>query len=146
MSDIKSIIQIEGAPGEVYNLAKNMEHFSDFMPDVESVKVLEREANRTITQWTTNVEGIPISWKEEDIFNDDLQTIDYRLVEGDLDKFEGSWSFEPRDGGTLVTLTVDFDFGMPTLADLLGPVLKVKVQENTDMMLAGMKREIEGQS
>ncbi|HEB12630.1 MAG TPA: cyclase [Actinobacteria bacterium] len=137
-------IQIDSSPRKVYDLAKNMERFSDYMPDVETVKVLERNGDRTITEWTTNIEGIPINWKEEDIFNDDLTTIDYRLIEGDLDKFEGSWSFEPKDGGTQVTLTVDFDFGMPTLADLLGPILKVKVQENSDMMLASMKKEIEG--
>ncbi len=143
MTFVTSSIQIDSSPAQVYDLAKNMERFSDYMPDVETVKVLEREANRTITEWTTNVEGIPINWKEEDTFNDDLATIDYRLIEGDLDKFEGSWSFESKDNGTYVTLTVDFDFGMPTLADLLGPVLKVKVQENSDMMLAGMKKEIE---
>ncbi len=143
MSFIKSTIQINSPPKDVYEKARDMERFSDFMPDVEKVTVLEKGDNRTVTEWVTTVEGIPICWTEEDTFDDDQIKIHYRLLEGDLDKFEGSWSFEEVDGGTSVTLTVDFDFGMPTLADLLGPILKVKVQENSEMMLAGMKKEIE---
>ena len=144
MSFVQASTLINSSPQEVYSLAKEMERYSDFMPDVEKVTVLERNGNRTLTEWTTNVEGIPICWKEEDIFDDDACTINYRLIEGDLDKFEGVWTFQPKEGATEVTLTVDFDFGMPTLADLLGPILQLKVEENSEMMLAGLKKEIEG--
>ncbi|MCK4267784.1 MAG: SRPBCC family protein [Actinomycetia bacterium] len=143
MSFIKSSIQINSSPKDVYEMAQNMEKFSDFMPDVEKVTVVEKGDKRAVTEWVTSVEGIPICWTEEDTFDDEQIKIHYQLLEGDLDKFEGSWSFDEADGGTIVTLTVDFDFGMPTLADLLGPILKVKVQENSEMMLAGMKKKIE---
>ncbi len=113
------------------------------MADVDKITVLERHDNVTITEWNTLVEGIPLSWKEEDTFHDDQMMIKYKLLEGDLDKFDGQWTFEPVDGGTKVTLVVEFDFGMPTLADLLGPILDLKVRENSQMMLEGMKREVE---
>ena len=144
MAFVQSSILINSSPHEVYHLAKNMERYPEFMPDVEKVTVLERNGNRTLTEWVTSVEGIPVCWKEEDLFDDEAVVITYKLVEGDLDKFEGAWTFKDKGGATEVTLTVDFDFGMPTLAELLGPILKVKVQENSEMMLAGMKREIEG--
>jgi len=143
MSLVEARIQIDCAPQKVYALAKNMERFPDFMPDVEEVKVIERSDDRTVTEWTTNVEGIPICWTEEDLFDDAANSITYNLVEGDLEKFEGAWSFLENDGGTEVILTVDFDFGMPTLADLLGPILEVKVRENSQMMLVGLKSAIE---
>ena len=44
------------------------------------------------------------------------------------------------------TLTVDFDFGMPTLAELIGPVLEMKVRENSMMMLEAMKKKVENES
>lgn len=143
---VEARILINGTPQDVYNVAKQQERFPDFMSDVEEVKIIERTDKRAISEWTTNVEGIPICWKEEDTFDDDTNSITYRLLEGDLDKFEGGWTFEAKDGGTEVVLTVDFDFGMPTLADLLGPVLEVKVRENSEMMLNGIKNEIEGRS
>ncbi|MDP9111719.1 MAG: SRPBCC family protein, partial [Candidatus Eremiobacteraeota bacterium] len=80
---------------------------------------------------------------EEDRFDDAGLRIDYKLIEGDLDTFEGSWTFTETDGATLVHLGVEFDFGVPTLAELIGPTLKRKVQENSEMMLAGLKKECE---
>jgi len=83
-------------------------------------------------------------WTEKDIFNDELLTIDYQLIEGDLDKFEGRWSFEQQGPSCQVRLTVDYDFGIPELTKLIGPTLQEKVGENSLMMLEGMKRKIEG--
>ena len=37
-----------------------------------------------------------------------------------------------------------FDFGVPTLAELIGPTLERKVRENSEMMLAALKKEAEG--
>ena len=66
-----------------------------------------------------------------------------QLIEGDLDKFEGAWTFEERDGVTHVVLGVDYDFGVPTLAELIGPTFEKKVEENSEMMLAALKAEAE---
>lgn len=138
----KSII-IQGPADEVYALAKDMESFPEFMPDVQSVKVVERDAARTVTEWNTDVDGAEILWTEEDHFDDAARRITYRLIEGDLEKFEGEWRFEESPEGTRVTLTVDFDFGIPELAALLGDTLEIKVGENSEMMLASMKRRVE---
>lgn len=136
-------IVIEAPARTVYELAKDQERFPEYMPDVESVAVLERTAGRMITRWKTLVEEAPIEWTEEDLFDDEACRIDYRLLEGDLDKFEGAWLFEDGDGRTHVTLGVDYDFGVPTLAELIGPTLEKKVRENSEMMLAALKREAE---
>jgi hypothetical protein len=42
-----------------------------------------------------------------------------------------------------VVLGVDYDFGVPTLAELIGPTLERKVRENSEMMLAALKRQAE---
>ncbi len=127
----------------VYELAKDQERFPEFMPDVETVKLIEQNSERAISRWKTLVEEAPIEWTEEDRFDDDALRIDYKLIEGDLDKFEGAWTFEERDGMTHVNLCVDFDFGVPTLAELIGPTLLRKVRENSEMMLAALKSEAE---
>jgi coenzyme Q-binding protein COQ10 len=136
-------IVVESPARDVYELAKDQERFPEFMPDVESVTVLERHDDRVITRWKTLVEDAPIEWTEEDRFDDGATTITYRLLEGDLDVFEGTWTFEERDGRTYVKLGVEYDFGVPTLAELIGPTLQRKVRENSEMMLAGLKREAE---
>jgi ribosome-associated toxin RatA of RatAB toxin-antitoxin module len=143
MAAVETTIVVDAPARDVYELAKDQERFPDFMPDVASVAILERDGARVISRWKTLVEEAPIEWIEEDLFDDVALRVDYRLLEGDLDKFEGSWTFEDGDGRTHVTLLVDFDFGVPTLAELIGPTLHKKVRENAEMMLAALKREAE---
>ena len=143
MPEVETSIVIAAPARDVYELAKDQERFPDFMPDVESVVVVERAAGRLVSRWKTLVEEAPIEWTEEDLFDDAALRVDYRLLEGDLDKFEGSWTFEDGDGTTHVRLIVDYDFGVPTLAELIGPTLHKKVKENAEMMLAALKQKAE---
>lgn len=143
MPHMEISIEINADTDKVYNLTKNMEDFPKYMSDVESIKILERIDNSTITEWVTNVEGTPITWKEKDTFDDKNKKIIYKLTEGDLDKFEGEWTFEPTKNGTLVTLGVDYDFGIPALMELIGPIAEIKVKQNSQMMLEGLKKKAE---
>jgi coenzyme Q-binding protein COQ10 len=143
MPYVETAIAIAAPARVVYELAKDQERFPDFMPDVETVTVVERRPGGAISRWKTLVEEAPIEWTEEDVFDDAALRIDYKLLEGDLDKFEGSWTFDERDGVTHVLLGVDYDFGVPTLAELIGPTLQKKVRENSEMMLAALKRYAE---
>jgi len=140
---VGAAIVIDAPPALVYELAKDQERFPEFMPDVESVTVTERHPDRVLSRWKTLIEDAPIEWLEEDRFDDIALRIDYKLLEGDLDTFEGSWTFEAGPGGTHVALGVTYDFGVPTLAELIGPTLEKKVRENAEMMLAALKSEAE---
>lgn len=143
MAFVESEIRIDAPARDVYELAKEQDRFPEFMPDVETVTVLERHAGYIVTRWKTLVEDAPIEWTEEDRFDDFTPRIDYKLIEGDLDTFEGAWTFVDDAGCTRVNLTVEYDFGVPTLAELIGPTLAKKVRENCEMMLAALKREAE---
>ena len=140
---VESTIRIAAPVAVVYELAKEQERFPEFMPDVESVTVLERGEARAVTRWKALVEDAPIEWTEEDLFDDATPGIRYRLLEGDLDQFEGEWRFRQEGAETEVLLTVEYDFGVPTLAELIGPTLEKKVRENSRMMLEALRREAE---
>lgn len=145
MPYVEEQIYIEGDIEAVYAIACDMEKYPQYMPDVESVTVLQRDGSCTTTEWVTDVEGTPLVWTEVDEFDSASHTIRYRLVEGDLDKFEGDWRFQREGSGTRVTLGVEFDFGIPNLTELIGPTLEIKVRENSQMMLRGMKQHVESQ-
>jgi ribosome-associated toxin RatA of RatAB toxin-antitoxin module len=143
MPYVETAIDIAAPARVIYELAKDMESYPEFMPDVETVKIVSRDGNSTTTRWKTLVEEAPIEWTEVDVFDDARTRIDYRLIEGDLDKFEGAWTFAEHDGVTHVVLSVDYDFGVPTLAELIGPTLQKKVEENSLMMLSALKTHAE---
>ena len=144
MPHVESTIRVKASPAKVYEVAKDMESYPQFMKDVVSITTLERGDHSTITRWVTRLEGKTLKWTERDEFDDDNFIIRYTQIEGDLKKFEGAWYFEPEGEETKVTLTVDFEFGIPMVAALLHPIAKVKVRENCEMMLKGIQAKLEG--
>ena len=69
MPGITVAIVVDAPAERVYELAKDQERFPQFMPDVESVTVVERHADFVLTRWKTLIEDAPIEWLEEDRFD-----------------------------------------------------------------------------
>jgi len=134
---------IKGDIKRIWAIVSDMANYPQFMPNLQAVTIEERAGNTTISKWVSNVDGRIISWRERDVFFPDDYRIEYTQVSGDLKKFEGKWQLSP-DGETVnVLLTVDFEFGVPMLAALLNPLLKKKVRENSEGMLAAIKKTCE---
>src|SRR5438093_12956086 len=51
MAQVAAAAFIRAPLDRVYGLAKDVEAFPTFMPDVESIRVLERKGNHTFTVW-----------------------------------------------------------------------------------------------
>jgi len=113
------------------------------MEDVESVKIIQQDENSTITEWVATIEDIPLFWTERDEFDDQNLLITWMMTEGDLEIYNGAWKFEQTENGTTSTIIIDYDFGMPSLTDLIGPSLKEKIRNNAEMMLRGIKKYCE---
>ncbi len=172
ISVVEETIDIHGSLADVYAIARDMEKYPKYMPDVETVTVLtpreietiladlapERAAalrtqiatqDTTVTFWETLIEGTPIEWTELDSFSaTDLDHhITYDMIKGDLHIFRGEWRFVEHNATTIrVTLRVEYDFDIPHLSELIGPTLAVKIQENSQMMLRGIKAAVESQT
>ena len=143
MPFVKSDILIKGEKNAIYQVLQNMEDYPRFMPSLVSVTVLERGENYDISHWVSNVDGRKISWTERDDFDPERFSISYQQTEGDLKKMEGLWELTDEPEGVRVSLTVDFEFGIPMIAGLLNPLLIRKVRENSEAMLAAVKGQIE---
>ncbi len=135
---------IKGEGKAIYELIQAMEDYPSFMEDLESVTVLERGPGYDISAWVSKVDGRRIAWTERDEFYPEELRITYRQTEGDLKKMEGDWTIKPQGDGCLVTLSLDFEFGIAMIAGLLNPILKRKVRENGETMLAAIQRQVEG--
>lgn len=143
MPYVASKTLIKGDGSKIYDIIKNMADYPSFMKDLVSVEILERGDNYTVSHWVSNVDGRKIIWTERDIFYPAELKITYSQIDGDLKKMEGAWTIEAFGDECLVTLTVDFEFGIPMIAGLLNPILKKKVRENCENMLKAVKEQIE---
>ena len=147
MPEITSEILIPAAPEKVYAVARDIERFPEFLPDVESVVVRTGEGGRVVSEWVGVVRalGRKVKWEEEDLWDDAARRCDFRAIKGDWDRYEGSWTFQPDPGGCLVRLRLGFEFNVPLIGPLIRGLLKKLVQKNSDEMLRGLKARVLGE-
>ncbi|HEU5300443.1 MAG TPA: SRPBCC family protein [bacterium] len=144
MAEVSATTHIRAPLADVYRVAKDVERFPEFMPDVESIRVLERAGSRTVTEWVGLVQGRKIRWVEEDHWDDAAHLCTFRQREGDFTTYEGTWGFEAVPEGTRTTLNLVYEMDLPLAGALLSNLLKVLVRKNLESMLAALKGQLEG--
>ena len=143
MASVEASTVIRAPLDRVYALAKDVERFPQFMPDLESVSILERTPGGTVTQWVGVVQGRKIRWVEEDAWDDARHTCVFRQRSGDFSRYEGSWTFETTPEGTRTALAVEYELDIPLAGPLLSTLVKVLMRKNCESMLAALKGQLE---
>jgi ribosome-associated toxin RatA of RatAB toxin-antitoxin module len=147
MPRVESSITINGDIDRVYALAKDIESFPEFMPDVKSVTVVERSDDgcRTLVDWVGIVKEFKttVKWTEEDIWDDSARTCEFRMVKGDYKSYSGSWKFASNGGVTEFVSVLDFEYDVPLIGALIKGIIAKKMKENLDNMLAAIKEKVE---
>jgi ribosome-associated toxin RatA of RatAB toxin-antitoxin module len=149
MPTIENAILIQADVEHVYAVAREVESFPDFMPDVRSVRVLERsdEGRRTVVEWVGLIPEFKqtVKWVEEDVWDAAEHTCHFRLVRGDFKEYSGIWRFTPADGSTRFESHVSYEYDIPLIGPLIKGVIRKKMQENVDRLLQAIKGRAERQ-
>ena len=104
------------APAErIFPLAAEVERWPELLPHYRWVTVLEREGNRKLVEMAARRDWIPVSWRAEQTLHPEIPLIRFRHVRGVTTGMEVEWRFEPRDGGTLVTIHHALDLRWPLI-------------------------------
>ncbi len=145
MPTIESQVSVAAPVERVYEIARDIERFPEFMADVVEVEILEQTPERQVSRWVGLIKELnrKINWTEEDFWDEESRSCEFRMLEGDYTSYGGSWKFEPEGDGCLVTLVVEFEYEVPLVGALIKNLLKRKMQENCDSMLAALKAEAE---
>lgn len=146
MPTVTAAVDIAAPLDRVYALSRDIEAFPSFMPDVQEVKILEqRPDGYQRSSWVGIVKEFKrtISWTEEDHWDDTAHTCRFEQTEGDFALYRGDWRFTAADGGTHVELEVEYEYDVPLIGNLIKALLKRKMQENCDNMLAAIKAQAE---
>ena len=141
MAQVVAEVTVAVPVQRLYSLAKGVERFPEFMPDLEQVEVLERDGPRARTRWVGRVREFNrlIRWVEEDEWDDAGRECHFRQTEGDFDKYEGVWRFRPDGQGAKAHLQIDYEFNVPLIGALIKRVVQKLMQHNCEQMLAALK-------
>lgn len=147
MPTVEARVTVAAPLADVYALSRDIEAFPEFMPDVQDVTILEQSGDgRQVSKWVGIVKEFKrtIVWTEEDYWDDTTHTCTFRQTEGDFALYQGTWTFADNGDGTEVVLTLEYEYDVPLIGNLIKGLLLRKMQENCDNMLTAIKGKAEG--
>lgn len=147
MPRVESSVTINAGVDKVFALAKDIEAFPAFMPDLKKVVILEKSPDgcHIKSEFTGYIKDFKVTmkWVEEDEWDEQAKTCTFKLVKGDFKNYSGVWTFESVDCGTRYTSVIDFEYDIP----LIGPIIKTLVarlmKQNVENMLEAIKAKAE---
>jgi len=128
---------------EAFRVVEDVERFPEFMPSVTSVTLLETVGRRKVAAWNTTIDGAPLDWVEEGIYDPDNYLVRFRALEGVFDRFDGFWQVTPDGDGSRVTFKLTYEIGLPEIEDIVGPLLRERLIENAESMLAAIEKQVD---
>jgi ribosome-associated toxin RatA of RatAB toxin-antitoxin module len=134
-----TVIAARAYPGlsvsRIWAVVRDIGAYATFMDHVLRIDVVEAASDRLVTDWTVIFNGNELQWNEIDIIHDATRTITFSQTEGDLEVWRGSVEVMGDASNSEARYTVEFDLGIPALADLLHPLGSKAVKANCQQML-----------
>ena len=145
MPTVQTSTWIDAPIGLVYAVAKDNETFPEYMDDVVSLVVVEKDGDRVVSDWVGVIStfGLKIRWQQEDVWNDGAHECTFSQISGDYDKLEGSWRFTEENGGTRFDSDLEYEYVVPGIGPLIKKVIHNIVVKNMDGVLAAIKARAE---
>src|SRR5688572_17135124 len=97
---------------EAFRVVEKIERFPEFMPNVNSINLIEAEGNRKVAAWSVTIDDAPLDWVEEGIYDDKLYQVRFRALEGVFDRFDGYWQVSAEGEGSQVTFELLYEIGL----------------------------------
>jgi ribosome-associated toxin RatA of RatAB toxin-antitoxin module len=142
MPTVRTAVEIPGVTAEhVWNVVSEYERYPAVMANVLSVAFLERTEHRTVSAWRVLLEGTELTWEENDTFEPPYR-IRFEQIDGDLDLLRGGWELTETGHGVRVELSLEFDIGIPSLADVLNPIGVRAIEANAHSMLTAIGEQV----
>jgi ribosome-associated toxin RatA of RatAB toxin-antitoxin module/alpha-beta hydrolase superfamily lysophospholipase len=142
MPIIESAITIRRDAREIYALLRNIEAFPRFIPGIEQVRVRKLSRTQVASEWSINMEGTKVSWKEKDAFDDDSLTVKFHMTEGDFASYSGEWRVFEDGSETRLSFLLSIDWEVRQLREEIIPELERKARLAARWMLREIKLAI----
>lgn len=137
-----SSIDVDATAEELMAIVTDLESYPEWLTDVKSVKVLERDptGRPTASEMRVDVRIKEVSYVLDYVYEGVERMAWTSRPGGDVKSIEGSYTFEiSDDGGTTVTYDLAIDPGFP----MPGFMLKRAAKHITGLALDGLKARAE---
>lgn len=110
-------------PEALWAVLLDCESYPSYMDGVHEVTVTADEGDRRTSAWVVELKGSEMEWEQRDEVDADRRRLSFRQVDGDLAHYEGYWEVTPSGEGAALELNVEFDIGLPLVAEMIHPAV-----------------------
>jgi ribosome-associated toxin RatA of RatAB toxin-antitoxin module len=144
-ADVSSKIFIPARPDSVWMLLTDYDHLREYVPNMVESRLLEDHGSVKLIEQVGRGRWFFFGKKARvvlEVEEHKYSRLDFHVVDGDFNVFDGSWQLYPRKGGTLLTysLSVKPKFFVP------GFVVKSVLSHDVPQKLVAIRDRIESQS
>lgn len=147
MPVVENSIFIAAPPETVYAIARDVERFPDFMPDVQRITVLEasEDGRRQVVEWVGRIPSfkLTVKWTEEDVWDDEERSCRFTQVKGDFNEYWGTWFFKAEGEGTRFESSVHYVLEIPTIGPLIRGVVRKIMTDNVARLQEAIRQRAE---
>jgi ribosome-associated toxin RatA of RatAB toxin-antitoxin module len=147
---LRNELFIAAPPDAVYAVARDVERFPDFMPDVQRITVLEADpdGSRQVVEWVGLIPTfkLTVKWTEEDRWDPVARTCHFTQVKGDFSVYGGSWHFVPDGDGSRFESELTYELEIPTIGPLIRGVVRKIMGDNVQRLQEAIKRRVESRA
>ncbi len=139
------LVQVRiAAPAEaVWDTIVAIERYPTMMDSVRGVDILTDDGTNRTSFWSVLLKGSVLEWSEREVLDREAWTITFEQFDGDLEAFGGYWRLTSIDDAvTDIEMSVDFEIGIPLLAEMLNPVAARALHDNSLRMLQDIGRSV----
>jgi predicted amino acid dehydrogenase/ribosome-associated toxin RatA of RatAB toxin-antitoxin module len=133
---------IPASKWRVIRLMTKVWEFPSYIPNVKEVTVIHKKHNTMQTKWRVQLEGMPMTWIEEDTLAFPENAIYFKAIEGDLAEFKGKWTFQEHPHGTEVSVNVLVKVGIPGFQAFADAYIKKLLSRNFEAILEAIERRV----
>lgn len=141
---VRGRIDVARPPAAVFefmDVPENQARISPRLAAVETVGMLDNGGKHAT--YIYSLFGLPFTGAVRGVEHDPPERVTFEMT-GDIEG-EIRWAFEPTDGGTRVTYTAEYDFGLPAAATrLLSPVIARFTRRDLRATLENLRGALEG--
>jgi ribosome-associated toxin RatA of RatAB toxin-antitoxin module len=130
----------------VWETLLDVESYEESMETVRWVRLIDTDEEHTRrAEWSVVLKGSILEWEEEEQLDHGAHRVVFKQLRGDLEFFDGYWMLEeigPNE--TRARFEVEFEIGIPMLAEMLNPVAQRSLEESCAGMLRDLERSVAG--
>ncbi|MEQ4305835.1 SRPBCC family protein [Plantactinospora sp. B6F1] len=142
MPEVDFDLAIQASVDTVWKTVLDVASYPAYMENVLETRILRDDGQGTrASSWSILLKGAVLEWTEEESIDHDRRRMDFRQIDGDMEHLEGFWHVRPlEDGRVSARLFISFRIGIPLLADMLDPLARKAIHDNSQDMLLGIER------